>query len=189
MNRDSIIALPHDSLRRKSKKVRPTDPKVKKLANDMMAATLDWEDNRKHEFGVALAAVQVDSLQRVVVVRNNFDDKKDRSFVVLINPSVIRREGNVIKEKEGCLSIKNLYGAVPRHERVKIKAYDLEGNEFRIKADGFLARVLQHEIDHTEGKLFIDYIKNKDAFFAIGEDGKLTKLKLEDVMARDIWDE
>lgn len=189
MDRNSIISLPHDSLRTKSKKVKPTDPAVKKLADDMMAATLDWEDNRKHEFGVALAAVQVDTLQRVVVVRNNFDDKKDRSFVVLVNPSIIRLEGDVIEESEGCLSVKNLYGKVPRHERVKIKAYDLDGAEFRLKAEGFLARVLQHEIDHTEGKLFIDYIKGEDKFYRIGEDGKLNKLDLKEVMASDVWDD
>lgn len=189
MDRNSIIALPNESLRQKSKKAEPTDKATIKLANDMMKATLDWEDNRKHEFGVALAAVQVDKHKRVVVIRNNFDDKQDRTFVTLVNPTIIRLEGEVVEESEGCLSVRDLYGMVKRHNKVKVKAYDLEGNEFRLKAEGFLARVLQHEIDHTEGKLFIDYIKGQDKFYHIAEDGKLEKLELDDVMASDVWDD
>ena len=189
MNRNDIIALPHASLRQKSKKSKPSDPATKKLADDMMAATLDWEDNRKHEFGVALAAVQVDRLERIVVVRNNFDDKNDRSFVILINPQIIRKEGKLVEETEGCLSVKDVYGMVPRYERVKVKALDIDGREFRIKADGFLARTLQHEIDHTNGILFIDHLKGTDSFYKIGADGKLTKTDSEVVNnSEDLWE-
>jgi peptide deformylase len=188
MDRTNIITLPHSSLRTKSIKAKPHDPATRQLAEDMMAATLDWEDHRKHEFGVALAAVQVNHLQRLVVIRNNFDDKNDRSFIVLVNPQIIRAEGQIIEEHEGCLSVLDVYGLVPRFERVKVKATDLEGKDIRLKADGFLARVLQHEIDHTEGKLFIDHIKGKDVFYKIAEDGKLEKTPLEDVMNNpDLW--
>ena len=143
-------------------------------------ATLDWEDSREHEVGVALAAVQIDALHRVVVIRSNFDDKKDRTFKVLINPEITKYEGEVLEDYEGCLSVKNIYGKVPRYSRIRLKALDTEGNEFRVTAEGFLARVLQHEIDHTNGVVFIDHIKDDPkAFFVLKEDGKLEKLNYE----------
>ena len=98
----------------------------------MEDATLDWEESRKHEVGVALAAVQINQLHRVVIIRNNCDDKNDRTFTVLINPEIVKYEGDMIRDYEGCLSIKNLYGYVPRYDKVKVKALGLDGKEFRI---------------------------------------------------------
>ena len=145
----------------------------------MEDATLSWEDSRKHELGVALAAVQVGENLRIIIIRNNFDDKGDRGFQVYINPEITKAYGEISEDFEGCLSIKNIYGKVPRYSNVKVKALNPEGREIRIKAEGFLARVLQHEIDHTKGTVFIDHIKNKDEFYELKEDGTLEHLDYE----------
>lgn len=181
MKRDAIISLPNPHLRQKSAKVHVITPEVTQLINDMQSATLDWEEHRPHELGVALAAVQIDRLVRVVIVRNNFDDKNDRTFVTLINPEIVKLEGEITYDHEGCLSVPDVYGLVPRPSRARIKALDENGREIRIKADGFLARVLQHEIDHTNGKVFIDHIKNDDAFFKLTKDGSLVKVPHEQI--------
>lgn len=180
MDRTNIIALPNPHLRQRSKKVGLVDATIKKLIQDMEAATLDWEDSRKHEVGVALAAIQVDRALRIVVIRNNFDNKNDRTFTVFINPVITKYEGDVEQDFEGCLSVPDVYGKVPRHTKVRVKAQDLHGKEFRVTAAGFLARVFQHEIDHTNGVVFIDHIKdNPKAFFRLKEDGHLEELDYE----------
>lgn len=181
--KEDIITLPHSSLRARSKKVGFISDEIHKLIEDMKSATLDWEASRKHEVGVALAAVQIDALYRVVIVRNNFDDPKDKTFTVFINPEITKYEGTMTKDYEGCLSIKNLYGFVPRYNKVKVKALDEEGREFRMTADGFIARILQHEIDHTNGIVYIDHIKDdKQAFFRLDDEGHLHPLEYESVI-------
>lgn len=167
--------MPRKVLRERSKRVRVISPEVKQLAENMMAATLDWEDSRKNEFGVALAAVQVGALERVIVIRNNFRDKQDRGFRVFINPKIAKYSGDIEEKPEGCLSVKDLYGLVPRHTKVKIDALNLEGKPVRLTAEGFLARVFQHEIDHTNGKLFIDHVK-ENKFYHLNTDGELVPL-------------
>ncbi|MFZ1323954.1 MAG: peptide deformylase [Candidatus Saccharimonadales bacterium] len=178
--KDDIITLPAFNLRQRSKRVGVVDDAVRRLIAGMEAATLDWEDSRDHEVGVALAAVQIDSLLRVVVVRNNFDDREDRTFMTLINPEITKYEGEIDEDFEGCLSILDTYGKVPRYSKVKVKALDATGRPIRISAEGFLARVLQHEIDHTNGIVFIDHIKDKpEAFYRLNDSGKLEKLDYE----------
>ncbi|MFZ1484160.1 MAG: peptide deformylase [Candidatus Saccharimonadales bacterium] len=170
-----LITLPNPHLRQRSQKVGFISEDIRKLIADMETATLDWEATREHEVGVALAAVQIDSLLRVVVIRNNFDDKNDKTFQVFINPEITKYEGETVYDYEGCLSIKNVYGKVPRSSKVRVKALNLSGKEFRVTAEGFLARIFQHEIDHTNGIVFIDHIKNEsEAFFTLEEDAKLT---------------
>lgn len=179
-----IVTLPEKNLRKRSSKVGFIDEDIQKLVEEMKSATLDWEDSRKHEVGVALAAVQINDLRRVVIIRNNFDDKNDRSFQVFINPEITKYEGEVIEDFEGCLSIKDVYGKVPRHSKVRVKALDLDGKEIRAKAEGFLARVFQHEIDHTNGKVFVDHIKGKnDAFYTLTDEGKLEPLDYDEKIA------
>ncbi len=190
MNKENIITLPHASLRQRSKKVGLVSEEIKKLITDMEAATLDWEDSRAHEVGVALAAVQIDSLLRVVVVRNNFDNKKDRTFQVFINPEITKYEGKLVEDYEGCLSIKDIYGSVKRYEKVRVKAIDENGQPVRLTAEGFLARVFQHEIDHTNGIVFIDHIKeDSSAFFRLDEKGHLEPLDYESDIKNnaDLW--
>lgn len=188
MKKEAIITLPHADLRKKSHRVHVITDDIKKLAQDMIRATLDWEDSRPYEIGAALAAVQVDILERVVVIRSDFDDKENRDFTILINPEIVKAEGDIIYEHEGCLSVKGVYGLVPRHSKVRVKALDIDGNEVRIKAEGFLARVIQHEIDHTNGIVFIDRIKDdKDAFFTLNDKGDLEQLNYDkDIKDSDI---
>lgn len=176
----SLIALPNSHLRQSSQKVGYIDDNIRKLVRDMQAVTLEWEADREHEVGVALAAIQVDVPLRVIVVRNDFDNKSDTSFHIFINPVITKYEGGVVEDFEGCLSVKDLYGKVPRYSKVRIKALDLTGKEVRFSAEGFLARVFQHEIDHTNGKVFIDHIKHSPtAFYRLNEDGNLQQLDYE----------
>ncbi len=178
--RDSIICLPNDHLRTRSQKVGIITDEIRAIVEQMQEATLDWEDNREHEIGVALAAVQIDSLYRIVVIRNNFDNKQDRTFQTYINPEITKFEGDIIEDYEGCLSVKDIYGRVPRYNKVKVKANSLDGREFRVTAEGFLARIFQHEIDHTNGILFIDHIKEDEkAFYELNSEGQLEALDYE----------
>ncbi len=184
-----IITLPNPHLRKKSVKIGFITEEVTELVKRMSEALLDWEDHREHEVGVALAAVQIDELKKVVIVRNDFENKEDRTFTVFINPVITKHEGKLVEDYEGCLSISNIYGKVPRYERVRVRAIDLEGREFTMKLEGFLARILQHEIDHTKGVVFVDHIRDKkDAFYRLEGSGELTKLDYdEDVEHSVLW--
>ncbi len=177
MNKSDIISLPNQHLRERSKRVGFISDEVKKIIEDMKAATLDWEASREHEVGVALAAIQVDIPLRIVVIRNDFDNKSDKTFSVFINPEIAKYEGELVDDYEGCLSVPDVYGLVPRHSKVRIKALNEEGRLIRLTVEGFLARVFQHEIDHTNGIVYIDHIKdNPEAFYRLQEDGHLKKL-------------
>lgn len=190
MTKDDIITLPNPHLRQKSQRVGIITPEIKQVVAHMKAATINWDDSREHEVGVALAAVQIDKLYRIVVVRNDYNNKEDREFTVFINPEITKRTGEIKTDFEGCLSVPNIYGKVPRHSKVRVKALGLDGKQFRISAEGFLARIFQHEIDHTHGTVFIDHIKDTpEAFFRLGEDGKLEALDYEkDVKDNaDLW--
>lgn len=177
MKKESIITLPNPHLRQKSDRVHVITDDTQKLIQDMTSASIDWEDSRPHEISAALAAVQIDRLERVVIVRSDFDDKSVRDFTALINPEIVKYEGEIVKDYEGCLSVNKVYGLVPRYSKVRVKAKDIEGNEVRFKAEGFLARVIQHEIDHTNGILFIDHIRDdKKAFYTLDEKGELQPL-------------
>jgi len=151
MNLDDIITIPDPKLRERSKRIGHIDESTRRMARDMIAATLDWEASREHEFGAALAAVQVGQMDRLVVIRDDFDDKANKSFSVFINPEIVKAEGEPTEELEGCLSVKDIYGSVNRYPKVKVKALNLDGQPVRVTATGFLARVFQHEIDHTNG--------------------------------------
>ncbi len=181
MTKDDIIALPNPHLRQKSKKVGIITPEIKQIVSDMEAATIDWDTSREHEVGVALAAVQIDKLYKIIVVRNNHDDKQDHGFTVFINPVITKHEGQLEDGFEGCLSVPDVYGKVARYPKVKVKALDLFGQQFRVTAEGFLARIFQHEIDHTNGLVFIDHIKDSpEAFFRLNSDGKLEPLNYQE---------
>lgn len=177
MSKSTIIALPHADLRKRSQKIGIITNDVKAVVQAMESATIDWDQSRSHEVGVALAAVQIDALLRIIVVRNNFDNKDDHTFTTFINPEITKFEGHIEDDFEGCLSVKDIYGKVPRYTKVRVKALDLDGREFRVTAEGFLARIFQHEIDHLNGKLFIDHIPdNEDAFYKLQPDGNLQQL-------------
>lgn len=191
MKKEAIITLPNPHLRQKSSRVHVITDDVKQLIRDMTDASLDWENSRPHEISAALAAVQIDHLDRVIIVRRDFDDKAVQEFIPLINPEIVKGEGPMITDYEGCLSVNGFYGKVPRFTRVRIKALDVNGNEIRIKAEGFLARVLQHEIDHTNGIVFIDHIQDQhDAFYRLNDKGELDPLDYDTYVkdSHELWD-
>lgn len=134
--RDDLI------LRKKAESVSRFTPRLMQLLNDMAETMSEAE-------GAGLAAPQVGISKRVIVFRDN------ERILELINPVIISSKGNAV-DIEGCLSFPGIYGEVPRAEQVQVTGLNREGKEIRLDAQGFLARVLQHEIDHLEGVLFID---------------------------------
>jgi peptide deformylase len=191
MTKDDIITLPNHHLREKSEKITVISDETLALIKDMTDAALSWEASRPHEISAALAAVQIDRLDRVVIVRSDFDDKESREFTPLINPEIVKYEGSIVADYEGCLSVQGVYGKVPRHTKVRVRALDPEGNEIRFKAEGFLARVIQHEIDHTKGIVFVDHIKDDStAFYTLDDKGELQKLDYHEHIENNsiLWD-
>lgn len=171
----NIITLPNDHLRQRSRRITQIDADTHQIISDMIAATLDWEAHRPNEVAVALAAVQIDKPVRIVIIRADFDNKENKNFQVLINPEITKYEGEIITDYEGCLSVKDVYGKVPRYSKIRGRAIDINGNQIKIKStDPFLSRVLQHEVDHTNGICFVDHIAhNQDAFSVLTKSGDL----------------
>ena len=171
----NIITLPNDHLRQRSRRITQIDADTRQIISDMIAATLDWEAHRPNEVAVALAAIQIDKPVRIVIIRADFDNKENKNFQVLINPEITKYEGEIITDYEGCLSVKDVYGKVPRYSKIRGRAIDINGNQIKIKStDPFLSRVLQHEVDHTNGICFVDHIShNHDAFSVVTKSGDL----------------
>ena len=188
-----IITTPDPRLREKSEKVRVIDDEVLGVIADMRKLSLDWEKEHPYELSAAMAAPQMGVLKRIIIVRDDMEDKKKATFTALINPEVIRADGKVVKGDEGCLSVPEIYGKVPRPSKVRIKAKLEDGTEVRIKATGELARTLLHEIDHLDGVLFIDHIRDDaDAFYKMNDKGELEPVKDYEKEIRDnaeLWGE
>ena len=140
-----IRSVPDSVLKQKAKKVHTIDRSTRKLIRDMLE-TMHAEPGR-----VGLAAPQVGVPLRVIVI--GMPEEED---VVLINPKIVRRRGERVID-EGCLSVPGYFGQITRAESVTVKGRDQNGKEVRIKAEDLLAQVLEHEIDHLNGTLYIDY--------------------------------
>jgi peptide deformylase len=143
-------------LRKRAIKVSEFDAKLHKLLDDMVETLLDAP-------GVGLAAPQIDVSQRVIVVRLPDDEESKKEYgdqagvlYEVVNPQIVRTSKEMVDGIEACLSIPGYFGDVSRHEAVAVKGQDRHGRKIRIKAEGWLARVFQHEIDHLDGVLFID---------------------------------
>ena len=188
-----IITTPDARLREKSKKVSKIDDEILGIIADMRKLSLDWEKDHPYELSAAMAAPQMGINKRIIIIRDDMEDKKNASFTALINPEVIRAEGKIQTDYEGCLSVPEIYGMVPRATKVRIKAKLEDGTEVRIKATDELARTLLHEIDHLDGILFIDHIRDKsDAFYRMNEKGDLEPIKNYEKEIRDnkkLWGE
>lgn len=187
-----VIVTPDPRLREKSVKVRAGDPEVKKIAEEMIQSCIDWENEHEFELSAAMAAPQLGYNKRIIVVREDMNNKDNATFIPLLNPEVIKTEGKIIKDYEGCLSVPAIYGKVPRPTKARIKAQLETGEEVRIKASDFLARTILHEIDHLNGVLFIDHIKNdKDAFYKLNDKGDLEPLDYDTYIKdnKDLWPE
>ena len=141
-----VVRLGDDILRKKAEPVEEITDEIRELVREMFV-TMEEED------GVGLAAPQVDRSIRLFVVKA--DDHVERAF---INPQIIATSQEVCSYEEGCLSIPKMYEDVVRPERVTVQARNEKGRRFTLEAEGFLARVIQHEYDHLDGILFIDRI-------------------------------
>lgn len=169
-----IITTPDPRLREKSEKVGKITPEILDIIDGMRKLSLDWEKEHPYELSAAMAAPQMGINKRIIIVRDDMEDKNKATFTALINPEVIKAEGKVVKDYEGCLSVPAIYGMVPRETKVRVKAKLEDGTEVRIRATDDLARTLLHEIDHLNGILFIDHIKGeKDAFYRMNDKGDL----------------
>ena len=146
----SIITLPDPKLRQPSAPVTAVDDALRSLMDDMLETMYEAP-------GIGLAAVQIGIMQRVIVVDTAKQDEP-RTPMCLVNPEVVWRSEELSGYEEGCLSIPDHYEEVVRPERVKVRYLDREGAPREIEADGLLATVLQHEIDHLNGVLFTDHI-------------------------------
>ena len=169
-----IITTPDPRLRQKSTKVGLIDDEILDIIAKMRELSLNWEKEHPYELSAAMAAPQMGINKRIIIVRDNMEDKKKATFTALINPEIIRTEGKIKTDYEGCLSVPAIYTLVPRPDKVKVKALLENGSEVRIKANGELARTLLHEIDHLDGVLFIDHVKDdKNAFYVMNDKGDL----------------
>ena len=176
----SIVTTPDPRLRQKSEKVHQIDDEIKRIIDEMIASSLAWEEEHEFELSAAMAAPQLGYNKRIIVVREDMSNKDNANFVPLINPVVIKTEGKIVEDYEGCLSVPSIYGKVGRPYKARIKAVTENGEEVRLKATGFLARTLLHEIDHLDGVLFIDHIKDQtDAFYKLNDKGDLEPLNYD----------
>jgi peptide deformylase len=166
-----IVTIPNKILRSKSKKIGYVDDSIKSLADDMVETTIDWDHDS--EFCAALAAIQIGEPLKLTVVRNDFDDPKNKQFTTFVNPEIVKKSDEEVSDIEGCLSVPGIYGRVQRALKIKVKAQDVDGNPIRLTLEGFPARVLQHEIDHMNGIIFLDHIKDTSQLFNIDKNGSL----------------
>ena len=147
MSHLTILHFPDERLRTVAKRVESVDNSLRKLIDDMFETMYEAP-------GIGLAASQVDFHQRLIVI--DVSDEKDRPLV-FINPEILEKVG-VEEMDEGCLSVPGIYEKVQRADRVKVRALDRNGELFELEAEGLLAVCIQHEIDHLDGKLFVDYL-------------------------------
>jgi peptide deformylase len=161
MARRPLIHVDNPLLREKSKKVRQFTPSLRVLINDMV-------DTMHEEHGIGLAAPQIGVLQRIIVAELPEDEEDPQSgkLFAIVNPEIVKAAGEA-EGQEGCLSIPTWYGLVKRATSVVIKGQDARGKPTRVKAEGTLARVLQHEIDHLNGVLFIDLVESPDQIWQV----------------------
>jgi peptide deformylase len=142
-----VLTFPDPLLHRTAEVVKIIDNKVKKLVDDMAETMYEAP-------GIGLAATQVGELKRIMVI--DISEEKNQ-LRVFINPEIIKKEGTAINE-EGCLSVPGFYDKVERAETVMVTALDREGQRFTINASGLLAVCIQHEVDHLDGHVFVEYL-------------------------------
>jgi peptide deformylase len=147
MARLTILEFPDPRLRTRAQPVEHVDDELRKLIDDMFETMYTAP-------GIGLAATQVNVHKRVLVI--DISETRDEPLA-LINPEVIQRQG-IEETEEGCLSVPGIYDKVTRAERIRVRALNRDGKSIEMDADGLLAVCIQHEIDHLDGKLFVDYL-------------------------------
>jgi peptide deformylase len=149
MAKREILHFPDPRLRILARPVEEVDEEIRQLVDDMFETMYDAP-------GIGLAAIQINVAKRVIVV----DVSEDKSEpLCLINPEILEKEGEETMD-EGCLSVPEIYESVTRAEKIRVRALDREGKSYEMDVDGLLAVCIQHEIDHLDGKLFVDYLSN-----------------------------
>lgn len=143
----NILHFPDPRLRNIAQPVAEVDDSIRQLVDDMFTTMYAAP-------GIGLAATQVDVAKRIIVI--DVSEEKDQPLC-LINPDILELDG-VEEMEEGCLSVPGVFERVQRAEKVKVRALDRDGNPFELEAGGLLAVCIQHEIDHLDGKLFVDYL-------------------------------
>ena len=170
-----LIFLPDPSLRQVSKPVERIDGAVRRLADDMLATMYDAP-------GIGLAAIQVGEPLRLIVI-DLAKEEEPPAPQVIINPEILDRGEDRSVYEEGCLSIPDYYADVERPGTVRVKYLDRDGNPHETLADGLLATCLQHEIDHLNGVLFIDYISKLKRDMVVKRFRKLARDRLPSRLA------
>lgn len=145
-----ILTYPDPFLRQPTKPVTEIDDQLQAIIEDMAETMYEAP-------GVGLAAIQV-GIDKSIVVYDPEADPEKRNYQVLINPEIVSEEGTMVSENEGCLSVPDFRADVKRSERVVVEALDRNGKPLKIEAEGLLSVIMQHEIDHLKGILFIDRI-------------------------------
>lgn len=143
----NILHFPDERLRIKAKPVAEVTDKHRTLINNMLETMYDAP-------GIGLAATQINFHERILVI--DISEEKNQP-IVLINPEILEKEGDQ-EFDEGCLSVPGIYETLHRAEKIRIKALNKTGESFEMDAEGLLAVCIQHEIDHLDGKLFVDYL-------------------------------
>ena len=151
MSLREIITIPNPILRKKARKVTEFDRGFQELVNDMI-------ETMREAPGVGLAAPQIAVSERLIVVEygDDEDDDAPKKLYVVANPEITAASEEMVLGIEGCLSVPELVGEVERHEAIVVKGQNRYGKPTRIKADGWLARIFQHEMDHLDGVLYPD---------------------------------
>lgn len=174
-----IVTVPDPRLKKPSLPIENIDDDIRRLAADM-AETMYAAP------GVGLAAVQVGRHLQLItmdVVQQEEKSEDKRELITLINPEIVEQEGKIIWE-EGCLSVPGIFEDINRYRKIAVEYLDLDGNSKRIEAEEFMAVVIQHEIDHTKGKVFLDYLsplKRKLLIRKAARNAKDALLDLEEV--------
>ena len=145
-----ILTEPDPFLRQKSEKVENVNEEIRSLMDDMLDTMYDAP-------GIGLAAIQIGIPKRVIVIDLS-KEKEKKNPLYLVNPEIITKSNNDTSYEEGCLSVPNQFAEISRPDKCKVKFLDYDGNERILEADGLLATCIQHEMDHLEGILFIDYL-------------------------------
>ncbi|MFC1700286.1 peptide deformylase [Patescibacteria group bacterium] len=156
-----IITIPNKLLEDPTEKVGEITDYIKDVASHLMDTVLKAKDPE----GAGLSANQIGVNKKMCVVRNFYKDPKtgneNSEDTILINPKVISHSNETEMGWEGCLSVPDTYGQVPRFKKLKVKAKGLDGKKIRITASGYFARVIQHELDHLNGILFTERVQGK----------------------------
>ena len=159
MSERQIVIYPQKQLRVISTEIQEVNSKVQLLIDDML-------DTMYNAPGIGLAAIQIGIAKRLLVIDITEEDDNQRNPVIMINPHITLFSDEKCEMREGCLSLPDIYDVITRPDAVQVSYLDRDGNSQKMEAEGLLARVIQHEVDHLDGKLFFDHLSRikKDMF-------------------------